>query len=131
MGVFDDEWEAQVAGLRQAQHDYEKAQEGRDKEFFEARQRRDRIRQEEYEQSLWEDAERNATEAREEAAEAKADALAQQQLWQQLLKAASKPVQVAPLIPDRDLAQVDNLSETSKMSEIRSEFSSSRPPSDR
>ena len=56
MGVFDDELarrqairecEALMAAMRQAQHDYERAREERDREFFEAQQRRDRIRQEE------------------------------------------------------------------------------------
>ena len=110
MGVVDDEWEAQVAGLRQAQHDFKKAKEGRDREFLEARQRQDRIRQEQdrirQEQDRVRQEEREQF-RREDAAEAKADALAQQQLWQQLLKAASKPVSEVPLVPDRDLAQVD------------------------
>ena len=111
MGAFDDElarrqaireWEAQMAALRQAQHDFEEAQEGRDRELFEARQRQDRIWQEKLEQSR-----------REDAADAKAAALARQQLWELFVKAVSKPVHVAPLAPDRDLAQVNNLPETS------------------
>ena len=138
-GVFDDE-----RAHRQAQHDYERAREERDREFFEARQRQrriwqeqDRIWQEKLEQSLREDAEQRA-------ADAKADALALRQMWQQLLKAASKPVQVVPLAPDRELDQVDNQSESSKASKttsetskrtsessvFASEFSSSRPKSD-
>ena len=117
MGVFEDklarrqasrEWEAQMAALRQAQHDYKKAQEGRDREFFEARQRQDRIWQEKLKQSR-----------REDAADAKADALARQQLWELFVKAVSKPTSVktseivvplapvVPLDPDRELDQVD------------------------
>jgi hypothetical protein len=98
MGIFDD---------------YERAREERDREFFEARQRQrriwqeqDRVRQEELEQSRREDAE-------ERAADAKADALARQQLWELFVKAVSKPTSVktsqivVPLAPDRERAQVD------------------------
>ena len=122
MGVFDDE-----RARRQAQHDYERAREERDREFFAARQRQreiwqeqDRVRQERREQLRREDAEQRA-------ADAKAYALDRQQLWELFVKAVSKPdvahlvpapeavqvestpvvVHVVPLAPDRDLAQVD------------------------
>ena len=112
MGVFDDELarrqaigecEALTAAMRQAQHDYERAREERDREFFEAQQRRDRIRQEEDRIRQ----EKREQSRREDAADAKAAALARQQLWELCVKAVSKPVHVAPLAPDRDLAQVD------------------------
>ena len=107
MGVFDDE-----RAHRQAQHDYERAREERDREFFEAQQRRDRIWQEKLEQARRED-------AAEAKADAKADALARQQLWELFVKAVSKPTSVkmseivvplapvVPLDPDRELDQVD------------------------
>ena len=107
MGVFDD---------------YERAREERDREFFEARQRQrriwqeqDRVRQEELEQSRREDAE-------ERAADAKADALARQQLWELFVKAVSKPTSVktseivVPLAPDRELAQIDAQNDARKTS---------------
>ena len=121
MGVFDDElarrraireWEAQMAALRQAQHDFEEAQEGRDRKLFEARQRQDRIWQEKLEQARRED-------AADAKADAKADALARQQFWELFVKAVSKPTSVktseivvplapvVPLDPDRELDQVD------------------------
>ena len=103
--------EALVKARQQLQIEFNAAMERHDKEFLETQRRRqeeflevqqcqDRIRRENAEQ---------------DAADAKAAALAQQQLWELFLKAVSKPVQVAPLFPDCELAHVDNLSESSKV----------------
>ena len=102
MGVFDDE-----RAHRQAQHDYERAREERDREFFAARQRQreiwqeqDRVRQERREQLRREDAEQRA-------ADAKAYALDRQQLWELFVKAVSKP-DVAHVVPAPEAVQVES-----------------------
>ena len=102
--------EALVKARQQLQIEFNAAMERHDKEFLETQRRRqeeflevqqcqDRIRRENAEQ---------------DAADAKAAALAQQQLWELFVKAVSKPTSVkaskiiVPLAPDRELAQVDN-----------------------
>ena len=95
--------EALVKARQQLQIEFNAAMERHDKEFLETQRRR----QEEFlEVQQCQDRIRREN-AEKDAADAKAAALARQQLWELFVKAVSKPVHVAPLAPDRDLAQVE------------------------